>query len=154
MTTWDSVDLDHIVDYKAEYMAVVEKHKIVGDNLTGLCPFHRDTNNSFSVDLKTGQWHCFSEDIGGNFVSFWAKYRGIDTKEAYKEILDRYGIRQDEPSAEKPKPTGGLIPYTIEQYSFDKRLPVDFLKQTCRVETGKDRDGRRTRPGVLRAERI
>ena len=93
MTTWDSVDLDHIVDYKAEYMAVVEKHKIVGDNLTGLCPFHRDTNNSFSVDLKTGQWHCFSEDIGGNFVSFWAKYRGIDTKEAYKEILDRYGIR-------------------------------------------------------------
>lgn len=141
MTTWDSVDLDQIVDYRAEYMAVVEKHKIVGDNLTGLCPFHKDTNNSFSVDLKTGQWHCFSEDIGGNFVSFWAKYRGIDTKEAYKEILDRYGIRQEERPAEKPKQTGGLIPYTIEQYSFDKRLPVDFLKQTCRVETGKDRDG-------------
>ena len=137
----ENVDLDQIVDYRAEYAAVVEKHKIVGDNLTGLCPFHKDTNNSFSVDLKTGQWHCFSEDIGGNFISFWAKYHGYDTKTAYKDILNRYGIRQEERQAEKPKSGSDLLPYTVEQYGFDKRLPVDFLKQTCRVETGKDRDG-------------
>lgn len=141
MASWENVDLDQIIDYRAEYSAVIEKHKIVGDNLTGLCPFHKDKNDSFSVDLKTGQWHCFSEDIGGNFVSFWAKYRGIDTKEAYKEILQRYGIQQDERPADKKKTGSGLMPYTIEQYSFDKRLPVDFLKNTCRVETGKDRDG-------------
>ena len=92
MTARDTVDLDRIVDYKAEYTAVIQKFKIVGDNLTGLCPFHQDRNNSFSVDLKTGKWHCFSEDDGGNFVSFWSKLHGVDTKTAYKEILEKYHV--------------------------------------------------------------
>ena len=53
MAARDSVDLDRIVDYRAEYTAAVAKYKIAGDNLIGLCPFHDDRNNSFSVDLKT-----------------------------------------------------------------------------------------------------
>ena len=139
MVLYDSVNLDQVVDYLAEYTAVIQKYKITGDNLTGLCPFHQDKNDSFSVDLKTGKWHCFSEDEGGNFVTFWAKYRGIDTKEAYREILEKYGVAQER---ERPKPqAGGLGSYTLEQYSFDKRLPADFLRSTCRVDTGKDRDG-------------
>lgn len=52
--------------------------------MIGLCPFHDDSKNSFSVDLKTGRWHCFSEDIGGNYVDFVAKMNGISTKDAYK----------------------------------------------------------------------
>ena len=73
MAAWDSVDLDRIVDYRAEYTAAVAKYKITGDNLIGLCPFHDDRNNSFSVDLKTGKWHCFSEDEGGIFISFCSR---------------------------------------------------------------------------------
>ena len=46
------VDLDRLVDYKTEYCSVIKKHKITGDNLTGLCPFHDDRANSFSVDLR------------------------------------------------------------------------------------------------------
>lgn len=49
------VDLDRLVDYRTEYCSVIKKHKITGDNLTGLCPFHDDRANSFSVDLKTGK---------------------------------------------------------------------------------------------------
>ena len=66
MAARDNIDLDRIVDYRAEYTAVIEKYKITGDNLIGLCPFHKDKNNSFSVDLKTGKWHCFSE-VPANF---------------------------------------------------------------------------------------
>lgn len=142
MAARENVDLDRIVDYRAEYTAVIEKYQIAGDNLVGLCPFHRDTQNSFSVDLKTGQWHCFSEDDGGNFVTFWAKHHGCDSKQAYKEILEKYGVAQDKP---KPKQVGSdgpnLAPYSVEQYSFDKRLPVDFLTETCRVSTKKERAG-------------
>ena len=142
MAVRENVDLDRIVDYRAEYTAVIEKYQIAGDNLVGLCPFHRDKQNSFSVDLKTGQWHCFSEDEGGNFITFWAKYHGCDTKQAYKEILEKYGVAQEKP---KPKQTGGdgpsLAPYSVEQYSFDKHLPVDFLIETCRVTTKKERAG-------------
>ena len=45
------IDLDKVVDYRAEYTAVVQKYKLTGDKLTGLCPFHEDRNNSFSVCL-------------------------------------------------------------------------------------------------------
>ena len=83
------VDLDRLVDYRTEYCSVIKKHKITGDNLTGLCPFHDDRANSFSVDLKTGKWHCFAENDGGNFVTFYAKLHGLDTKEAYKQILEK-----------------------------------------------------------------
>ena len=141
MASLDSVNLDQVVDYRAEYTAVIQKYKITGDNLVGLCPFHLDRNDSFSVDLKTGKWHCFSEDEGGNFVTFWAKYQGIDTKEAYKEILARYGITPEHERQAQSTNASGLGSYTLERYSFDKRLPADFLRDTCRVDTGKDRDG-------------
>ena len=144
MAARDNVDLDRVVDYRAEYTAVIEKYQIAGDNLVGLCPFHRDKQNSFSVDLKTGKWHCFSEDEGGNFITFWAKYHNIDTKQAYKEILAKYGVAQEQPKpAAKPKGDAApsLAPYSVEQYSFDKHLPVDFLTETCRVTTRKERGG-------------
>lgn len=141
MASLDSVNLDQVVDYRAEYTAVIQKYKITGDNLVGLCPFHQDRNDSFSVDLKTGKWHCFAEDEGGNFVTFWAKYQGIDTKEAYKEILARYGITPEHERQAQSTNASGLGSYTLERYSFDKRLPADFLRDTCRVDTGRDRDG-------------
>jgi hypothetical protein len=141
MAALETVDLDRLVDYRAEYSAVIEHFKIAGDNLTGLCPFHKDRNNSFSVDLKTGQWKCFSEDRGGNFVSFWAEYHQMSTKEAYKAILEKYGVAHDDHRQEKKESRPSAAPYTIGQYSFEKRLPEDFLAATCRVSTGKERDG-------------
>ena len=141
MASWDSVDLDSIVDYRAEYTAVIQKFKINGDDLIGLCPFHQEKNPSFSVNLKTGQWNCFTEGEHGNFITFWAKLRGIETGEAYKEILEKYGVAEPERPKGKQQSAGGRGPYTLEQYSFEKRLPADFLRNVCRADTGKDRDG-------------
>lgn len=142
MTARDTVDLDRIVDYKAEYTAVIQKFKIAGDNLTGLCPFHKDRNNSFSVDLKTGKWHCFSEDDGGNFVSFWSRLHGVDTKTAYKEILEKYHVSTEKPKpAPKEKAAPDLVPYSLDQYSFDKHLPKEWLEEKCHLSTARDRGG-------------
>lgn len=146
MTAFDSVDLDRIVDYRAEYTAVLSKSKLKdnGDSLLALCPFHEDKNPSFSVDLKTGKWHCFTEDESGNFISFWAKINGIDTAEAYKAILEKYGVVQEKPKPapkQKKSESNGLGSYSIEQYSTDKKLPVDFLRDICKVSTGRERNG-------------
>lgn len=132
-------DIDNFVDYKAEYQAYVKKAQIRGDNLTGLCPFHADSHPSFSVDLKTGKWNCHAEGIGGNFISFYARIHNTDTDTAYKEILKKYG-KYKEPEKkqhkeEKPKS------YTLEEYAKDKHLPEEFLRDTCKASTGKDRDG-------------
>lgn len=134
----DEVDIDHLVDYKTEYSRIIQKHKISGDNLTGLCPFHDDKNNSFSVDLKTGCWKCHAEDRGGNFTSFYAELNGIDTKEAYKAILKQYGAYKPE---EDKKPEGSLLSYSVAQYVLEKRLPEEFLKEQCCLQTKRDKQG-------------
>lgn len=128
------VNIDDFVDYTTEYKAHVKKSRIVNGHLTGLCPFHNDTNNSFSVDLQTGKWHCFSEDISGNFLDFYAKIHDTDTAEAYKEILAQYGREQEE---ERPQGRS----YSLAQYAFEKKLPEEWLKEYCKAATGKDRDG-------------
>lgn len=128
------VNIDDFVDYTTEYKAHVKKSRIVNGHLTGLCPFHNDTNNSFSVDLQTGKWHCFSEDISGNFLGFYAKIHDTDTAEAYKEILAQYGREQEE---ERPQGRS----YSLAQYAFEKKLPEEWLKEYCKAATGKDRDG-------------
>lgn len=144
MAAMNNVDLDRIVDYKAEYTAAMsrEKLRISGDSILGLCPFHQEKNPSFSVDLKTGKWNCFTEGESGNFITFYAKLHNIDTGTAYKEILEKYGVSQEAPKKEPKKNSGsGLGSYSLEQYSQDKQLPADFLRDICRTDTGRDRDG-------------
>lgn len=134
------INIDQVVDYKAEYSSYIKKNKITGDQLVGVCPFHDDTKESFTANLKTGQWYCFAEGRGGNFVDFYAETYGTDTKEAYKAILEKYGVASEpeQPPAKKKAPSQES--YTLEEYAFNKRLPVDFLKSTCGVSTGKDKD--------------
>lgn len=131
-------DIDSFVDYKSEYQACIKKARPGGSGLVGLCPFHDDHNNSFSVDLKTGKWHCHAEGTGGNFISFWAKLHNVDNKEAYKQILKKYG-RFTEPKKGTGRP--GLKSYTLAEYASDKQLPEEFLKDTCKVSNDRDRDG-------------
>lgn len=135
------INIDQVVDYKAEYSSYIKKHKITGDQLVGVCPFHDDKKESFTANLKTGQWYCFAEGRGGNFVDFYAETYGTDTKEAYKAILEKYGVASEpEPPDKKKKEAPSPESYTLEEYAFNKRLPVDFLKSTCGASTGKDKD--------------
>lgn len=137
----EDINLDQLVDYKTEYCSIIKKSKISGDNLTGLCPFHDDRNNSFSVDLKTGRWKCHAEDRGGNFTSFYAEINQMDTKEAYKEILKKYDAYEDKEAEEKRKDTMQLSTYTVSQYSFEKHLPEEWLTKQCELQTKKDKTG-------------
>ena len=134
------INIDQLVDYSAEYSSYIKKHKITGDQLVGVCPFHDDKKESFSANLKDGRWYCFAEGRGGNFTTFYAELNGISTDEAYKQILDKYGaLKEPEPPKQKEKAPGPES-YTLEEYAFNKRLPVEFLKETCRASTGRDKD--------------
>lgn len=137
----NSINLDQLVDYRAEYGSVVRKPKIIGDMLTGLCPFHDDQKASISVDLKTGKWYCFAEDEGGNFVTFYAKLYNVNTKEAYRQILEKYGAWTTTEQKKTLRTNTDLKPYTVDQYSMDKNLPTEWLDQDCMVQTKKDKNG-------------
>lgn len=143
--TQPDINIDQLVDYKAEYASYITKHKLNGDQLIGVCPFHDDKKESFSANIKDGRWYCFAEGRGGNFIDFIAEIEGIDTKEAYKRILDKYGALQEpEKKQQKQKQQQQKAPslggYTVEEYAFNKRLPVEFLKDICGASTGKDKD--------------
>lgn len=132
-------NIDDFVDYAAEYKSIIKGAKITGDRLVGRCPFHDDSKDSFSADLKSGKCHCFAGCIDGNFVTFWAQLKGMDTKDAYKDILGRYGKLEDNKPKETERPK--MMPLTLQEYGFSKRLPEDFLKNVCRASTEKDKDG-------------
>lgn len=122
------LNIDDFVNYREEYSSIIKKCKISGNRLIGLCPFHNDSNPSFSVDLTTGQWICFTENIKGNYINFYSRYYNITEKEAYKEILKKYNKYTND--------------YTIEDYCLEKRLPVEWLKNHYGVQTSKNYDGR------------
>ena len=130
MNTEVAADIDSIVDYRNEY-SIIKKAKITGDQLIGLCPFHDDKNNSFSVNLKTGQWHCFAEDRGGNFLDFYVELHGCDTKEAYAQILEKYGVE----TGEQKRLEAQKKSYTLSQYAFEKKLPEEWLASECSLST-------------------
>lgn len=140
--TQPDVNIDQLVDYRAEYSSYIKKNKITGDQLIGVCPFHDDRKESFSANLKDGRWYCFAEGRGGNFIDFIAEVNGVDTKEAYKQILEKYGALQEpeQRQQQKPEKTPGPDPYTLEEYAFNKRLPAEWLKTTCGASTSKDKD--------------
>lgn len=55
------------------------KHLKVHENgqAGGICPFHTDTDPSFSVDLNTGQWMCHGCNKSGNAITLYREL-GID----------------------------------------------------------------------------
>ena len=135
----NDINIDQIVDYRTEYSRVIRKAKITGDNLVGLCPFHQEKNPSFSADLKTGKWHCFTEDRGGNYIQFYAELNNMSTSDAYKAILDQYGVSRE--PQEQPQRRQQTKSYTMQQYAFEKRLPEEWLSSYCRLSTEKERWG-------------
>ena len=134
----EMLNIDDFVDYAAEYKSLIKDAKITGDRLIGRCPFHDDRKDSFTADLKTGMCHCFTGCIDGNFITFWAKYHGVSNKEAYKQIIEKYGKAQE---PQKPKEKPQMQSFSLAEYAFSKHLPEDFLRDVCLASTAKDRDG-------------
>lgn len=79
-----------------------------GKRLRGLCPWHKDTNPSFVVDVEgdyAGHWGCFGCNTGGDLVEFYARLHRVERPEAAKALAGALGIAaDDEPRRAKPRP--------------------------------------------------
>jgi len=96
------------MDVTEYYKDRIKVHSITRREIRGFCPFHDDQRTSFSVNRKTGLWHCFTEGRGGNIFQFHQELMGMDLESAKKEILEKYGVEMEEtPSNSTP---GGFIP--------------------------------------------
>jgi hypothetical protein len=52
----------------------------------GLCPFHDDHVESFSVNDEGNYWNCFAGCGGGSVIDFWMKWNDCDFKTAVEDL--------------------------------------------------------------------
>jgi len=73
-----------------------------GNNFA-LCPFHNDTNPSFSVNQQNGTWvfHCFGCGRKGSIINFVMERDGISKGEAIEKLKEYFGIQKDKPKVIK-----------------------------------------------------
>ena len=70
-----------------------------GSSYKGLCPFHADTNPSFSVKPEKKICKCFVCGSGGNAINFYSKIKNIPYMEAVKELAQKYRVNIKEHNA-------------------------------------------------------
>ncbi len=80
-----------IVEVISEYVKLEKK----GNDYKGICPFHNDTNPSFSVSPSKKVYKCFSCNEAGGVIKFVEKIRNVSFLEAVKILGDKYNIAVD-----------------------------------------------------------
>jgi len=73
-----------------DLVALVEsrgiKLKKTAKGYMGLCPFHADTNPSFSITIDKNLWQCFGCSAGGDVIRFVELYDKVGFKEAVTKL--------------------------------------------------------------------
>lgn len=66
----------------------VKNIKIAGDEIRCCCPFHEEKKPSFSINLETGKYICFSGKCGkkGNLISFISELTGKKYNDVEQEL--------------------------------------------------------------------
>ena len=53
---------------------------------SGLCPFHEDHHESFSVNDDENYWHCFACEKGGSVIDFYIELKSCDFTTAISDL--------------------------------------------------------------------
>ena len=80
------------LDVEAFYASRKVVLKKVGTQLSGLCPFHEDTNPSFLVDPAEGVFNCRACQESGSVFDYVMRKDGVDFKEALKIVAAEAGV--------------------------------------------------------------
>ncbi len=79
----------------ADLMTVVSEHvklKRQGRRWVGVCPFHQDSDPSFSVNAERGLFHCFGCHASGDVIDFVMRLERMEFLEAVEYLARRFGV--------------------------------------------------------------
>lgn len=88
------VDIVNIISHYVEL-------KREGTSYKGLCPFHPDTNPSFSVSPERQIYKCFGCGVGGDVFDFIQRIENCTFDEAVRKVMEMAGINEPLPIGEK-----------------------------------------------------
>lgn len=77
-----------IMDEVSRYVQL----KMAGTYYKGPCPFHRETDASFTVSPDKQIFYCFGCHVSGDVVSFVAKAENLSPIEAARYLIESHGI--------------------------------------------------------------
>ena len=66
--------------------------KASSDEYRGLCPFHKETDPSFTVVPRKGFFHCFGCQVHGNAITFIMHYDGLGFRQAVAKLAEQVGL--------------------------------------------------------------
>jgi DNA primase len=112
------------------YVPTLKKN---GNNLTALCPFHKEKTPSFSVSPEKQIFYCFGCHAGGNVFSFISKVEGLTFPESVKFVGDIVGIKVEN------KPEGGksVKDDKLNALKEINRLTMDYYHKIIFSDQGK-----------------
>lgn len=93
------MDATKIEEVVSEFVTLKKR----GINYVGLCPFHNDSNPSFSVSPTRGICHCFTCGKGGNAINFLMELEQMTYPDALRWLAKKYKIeiQEREPTNEE-----------------------------------------------------
>lgn len=86
------MDATKIEEVVSEFVTLKKR----GINYVGLCPFHNDSNPSFSVSPTRGICHCFTCGKGGNAINFLMELEQMTYPDALRWLAKKYKIEIQE----------------------------------------------------------
>ena len=86
------MDATKIEEVVSEFVTLKKR----GINYVGLCPFHNDSNPSFSVSPTRGICHCFTCGKGGNAINFLLELEQMTYPDALRWLAKKYKIEIQE----------------------------------------------------------
>jgi DNA primase len=114
--------------------------KPAGQNLKGLCPFHKEKTPSFTVTPAKGIFYCFGCHKGGDVFTFLMEFEGLSFSEALHMLADEAGVKLEQPRSRNAyqstdaegiyESTKGLIPKN-EMLKINQ-MAVDFYYSQTR----------------------
>lgn len=79
----------NIVDVIGQHVTLKKR----GRSYVGKCPFHTDSDPSFTVRPEFGTFKCFGCGQAGTAISFLMKINGLSFPEAVEDLGSRYGVK-------------------------------------------------------------
>lgn len=125
--------IDELLDYRKFYPAG-EDH----DNFRKiLCPYHKEDNPSFFIELKTGRFHCFGCGVKGNAFTFLRDHpelvNPLEKAKLEKHIQNQKAKQIEQTGKNEPKvnpATLQAIAENLHELLLNLPMQLKFLQET------------------------
>jgi len=103
------------IDFRKFYSDFLKISFQANDQWQAYCPFHDDQHPSLSINVSSGLWHCFAEEIGGDPISFIERLKQLSFTEAINFLANYSSTKRVKTSSNKDlRPP--LNPQLVEEY--------------------------------------